>query len=415
STEKAIELIPDSPEFVHFINEARFVTCIGRNVEHIKWLKPDGSQITDTKGRVHVEEKDGRLLLMFDKINNQDHGKWSCVADADDSVLKFFHMKVYVPISFEAYPNVQTAKEDQDATIKCKVKGVPEPKISWYFNGQQIVNGPKYKKLSDGLLIRKVWRNNSGEYTCKAFQISETISNVQEQTVRLNVQHKPYMKRIEQEIRFGYIKGYVNLTCEADAEPPAEFIWYRDGKKVFHNVHNGPHISILQVYIQSKDNLGEYKCRAKNSLGQKDHIIKLQEGTKPETPQTFFLRGVNSDTLDIDVGAKRDPKSTNLMDINGYRFELIPKQVFIANGNWQSAWIKDFSVEDGVTYLLNPLSHNTTYLVRVASRNLAGLSDWTETQEFTTLSNQPHKTSRSSKLKSTILFLFITFLLNEIN
>lgn len=57
------------------------------------------------------------------------------------------------------------------------------------------------------------------------------------------------MKRIEQEIRFGYIKGYVNLTCEADAEPPAEFIWYRDGKKVFHNVHNGPHISILQVSI----------------------------------------------------------------------------------------------------------------------------------------------------------------------
>ena len=60
---------------------------------------------------------------------------------------------------------------------------------------------------------------------------------------------KPHMKRIEQEIRFGYIKGYVNLTCEADAEPPAEFIWYRDGKKVFHNVHNGPHISILQVSI----------------------------------------------------------------------------------------------------------------------------------------------------------------------
>ena len=67
----------------------------GRNVEHVKWLKPDGSQITDTKGRVHVEEKDGRLLLMFDKINSQDHGKWSCVADDDESVLKFFHMKVY--------------------------------------------------------------------------------------------------------------------------------------------------------------------------------------------------------------------------------------------------------------------------------------------------------------------------------
>lgn len=55
------------------------------------------------------------------------------------------------------------------------------------------------------------------------------------------------MRRIEQEIRFGYIKGYVNLTCEADAEPAPEFIWYRDGKKVFHNVYNEPHTSVLQV------------------------------------------------------------------------------------------------------------------------------------------------------------------------
>lgn len=131
----------------------------------------------------------------------------------------------------------------------------------------------------------------------------------------------------------------------------------------------------------------------------------------------FVLRGVSSNTLDIDVGAKKDPKG-NLMDINGYRFELIPKKDFVTNsGSWKGSWIKDFSVEDGVTYLLTPLSADTTYLVRVASRNLAGLSDWSEIKEFTTLLKQPYVTSQSmtASRASTSFVIFIIFLLKLFN
>jgi len=49
---------------------------------------------------------------------------------------------------------------------------------------------PKFTKLADGLLIKSVSRNDTGEYTCKAFQVSAEITNVQEQTIRLNVQRK---------------------------------------------------------------------------------------------------------------------------------------------------------------------------------------------------------------------------------
>lgn len=46
----------------------------------------------------------------------------------------------------------------------------------------------KYKKVKDGLLIKKVSRNNSGEYTCKAFQISEAFTDKAEATIRLVVE-----------------------------------------------------------------------------------------------------------------------------------------------------------------------------------------------------------------------------------
>lgn len=47
-----------------------------------------------------------------------------------------------------------------------------------------------YEITENSLLINSVTRELSGEYTCKAYQISKTISNVQEQTTKLNVERK---------------------------------------------------------------------------------------------------------------------------------------------------------------------------------------------------------------------------------
>lgn len=43
----------------------------------------------------------------------------------------------------------------------------------------------------------------------------------------------------------------------------------------------------------------------------------------------------------------------------------------------------------GITYLINNLASNTSYLLRVASRNPAGLSDWTTPKEITTQTKEP--------------------------
>lgn len=53
-----------------------------------------------------------------------------------------------------------------------------------------VVDQEKYKKIEDGLLIRRVSKHDSGEYSCKAFQISSSLSNVKEQTIRLNIQRE---------------------------------------------------------------------------------------------------------------------------------------------------------------------------------------------------------------------------------
>lgn len=125
--------------------------------------------------------------------------------------------------------------------------------------------------------------------------------------------------------------------------------------------------------MNSSNEFGDYVCEANNTLGTLKRNILLINGTKPNAPSHITLRGVNSNTFDLDVGAKKigpvDP-----MDIIGYRFELVSTEERRNNGgNWTAARVvlKDFT--DGVTYLINNLSPNTTYLIRVASRNPAGL------------------------------------------
>lgn len=51
---------------------------------------------------------------------------------------------------------------------------------------------------------------------------------------------------------------------------------------------------------------------------------------------------------------------------------------------------------DGRRFIATGLSPNTTYLMRAAARNLAGLSDWSSVKIFATLTNAAATTAISN-------------------
>lgn len=62
-------------------------------------------------------------------------------------------------------------------------------------------------------------------------------------------------KKSKVEQTFGYKNGYVNLTCIAQAEPMANFTWYKGNKMLNgknHKIFNGEHVSLLQVRHQQE-------------------------------------------------------------------------------------------------------------------------------------------------------------------
>jgi hypothetical protein len=122
--------------------------------------------------------------------------------------------------------------------------------------------------------------------------------------------------------------------------------------------------------------------------------MKIIEGKRPDMPSKFAIQGRGDRVLDIDLGSIKADKSDPLA-VTHYRFEMVFKDDFDKNdGEWKSPFIKDKAVSN-MTYMLVDLKPNTTYLVRVASLNRVGLSDWTEIKQFTTLDKkpEPEKTS----------------------
>lgn len=185
------------------------------------------------------------------------------------------------------------------------------------------------------------------------------------------------MHRESADIQYGYVKGYVNVTCAALAQPPATFKWFRNNKPIKdHQIVNGEHVSYLQVktyshsscsfldrcilitfcivsphiqlHLNSSKLFGEYVCEAKNELGTLKRTITLMNGTKPPAPSHIALRGIASNSFDLDVGAKKSGKA-DPMDIIAYRFELhTVDDIRASGGKWihPRVVMKDFA--DGI-------------------------------------------------------------------
>jgi len=95
-------------------------------------------------------------------------------------------------------------------------------------------------------------------------------------------------------------------------------------------------IATFQLIASSEDVFGNYMCRASNSLGKMEHVIKLKEGSKPAVPKVS-VRGARHDSVQIDI---EDPQNEK-MDILGYRVQYLREQEL--NKGWDSAQIQEFN------------------------------------------------------------------------
>ncbi|XP_017043933.1 igLON family member 5 [Drosophila ficusphila] len=419
---ESLSLSPAEHSVVRYTEESLIVQCRSPNKDvALQWKSPKGEIIREHKGRIHIEQTSPeQLKIVFAHIALADKGNWSCEAADGGLHSKSFDLIVYQKITFTENATVMTVKEGENATILCEVKGEPQPNVTWHFNGQPISAGAsddsKFHILADGLLINKVTQNDTGEYACRAYQVNSIASDMQERTVLMKIEHKPvWSKAPFVSLQYAYINGTATIMCDALAEPPANFTWYRKHKTLHSNnklytIETDSYWSRLTIHVLNSSAFDSYRCRAKNDLGAIERITKLEQGDKPPAPDNFALRGFNSNTFDIVLSAPRGPAKSP-MGVNGFRIEYMTEMEFKSDaGKWHNAHRKDYSFEEGATFLLTNLEPDTNYLVRAASRNVAGFSDFTKVEKYQTGTLEP-RSSSGVLWKPTILLLALMTLM----
>ncbi|XP_076060631.1 neural cell adhesion molecule 1-like [Oratosquilla oratoria] len=346
------------------------------------WTGPEGKQITDYQSspaikeepRIHVEP--GRMGkgvdLVFKRVLMVDMGNYTCSGNIDgEEVSQSFELVVHKRIDFSDTQLIQYIEEDTDSPVRCNVNGDPMPTIKWKVVGRKIYGDPKFfwdPSMNQDLIVRNVTLEDAGTYICEALQLSDGSSDVKNMEITVRVHHKPQWTNPKMEQAYSYVSGTVNLTCEAKAEPQANFTWMKDDEIVTLSDTvqeiKEPHKSILQLKVTDEDMFGDYICIADNHLGTLERAIILERGAKPATPDVE-TQNVGQNSVKLTLDAPNHPD----MPIVSFKVQYVT-----AGDPWDTAKSAEF--KKGDNYIVQGLYPNTLYVFRAAARNAAGYSDY---------------------------------------
>ncbi|XP_048259444.1 hemicentin-2-like [Haliotis rufescens] len=172
----AVFLSEDSPWTITAGTTAS-VTCGYQNITNytVYWEKEEHSRVTP-----------GNETLIFQNVQVTDHGNYSCVIEANDTVLEQRTLEIrvsYPPgnISISVSNRVRanyTISGGANATLECSVDGFPPPFITWRKDGAIIkeenltYHYGLHKPPTDGFIsvfdVINAGREDSGTYVCTA-------------------------------------------------------------------------------------------------------------------------------------------------------------------------------------------------------------------------------------------------------
>uniref|UniRef100_A0A087YIT8 Ig-like domain-containing protein n=1 Tax=Poecilia formosa TaxID=48698 RepID=A0A087YIT8_POEFO len=186
--------------------------------------------------------------------------------------------------------------------LTCSSDANPAATYTWY---KKDTSGP----LSKGsqLVFKSIQSSDSGEYYCKAQNVLRIKAS---KVVFIDVKYAPRLPSVALRPSGEVVRGTsVNLICSSDANPTAEYIWFKknnpeplsnDSQLVFES-------------IQSSDS-GEYYCTSENMLNQvtsEGMFIDVKYPPSfPIVSHSFSGEVVEGDSVTLACSADANPAAT---------------------------------------------------------------------------------------------------------
>ncbi|GLV34373.1 Dpr-interacting protein alpha [Carabus blaptoides fortunei] len=274
----------------------------------VGWVKADTKAIQAIhdhvithNSRVSVSHGDHSTWnLHIRSVQEEDRGQYMCQINTDPMksqkpfvCLKVGYLDVVVPPDFINEETSGDVMIPEGGTIKltCRARGYPVPHVLWRReDGSDIIvrepNGQKTKLASyqgEILKLVKVSRSDMGAYMCIASNgVPPTVSK----RITVSVHFHPVI-HVPNQLVGAPLGTDVVLECHVEASPKSINYWIRDtGEMVISSEKYDVQVSsksmfevrmIVIIRNLQADDLGSYRCIAKNSLGEVESNIRLYE------------------------------------------------------------------------------------------------------------------------------------------
>ncbi|XP_034058943.1 B-cell receptor CD22-like [Gymnodraco acuticeps] len=182
------------------------------------------------------------------------------------------------PPSVSVSPSAEI-EESSSVTLTCSSDTNPAANYTWYKED----GNAHLSSFNEGprLFLSSIPSSDSGQYYCRAGNL---LGNTISESISIDVTYAPKPPSVSvspsAEIKEG---SSVTLTCSSDANPAANYTWYKEDQNAHLSSFNeGPRLVLIS--IQSSDP-GQYYCMAENKLGVKtSNSISIDVKYAPKLP-----------------------------------------------------------------------------------------------------------------------------------
>ncbi|KAI3353489.1 hypothetical protein L3Q82_020015 [Scortum barcoo] len=196
--------------------------------------------------------------LVFRSIQSSDSGEYYCTAENELGMRTSGNISINVKLS----PSAEIV-EGSSVTLTCSSDANPAAKYTWYKENQTLIQGPE-----DTYHFTSISSEDRGIYHCKSENQHGQSSS---ESVFIDVQYPPKLPSVSVSPSAEIVEGSsVTLTCSSDANPAANYTWYKENE-------DSPKASgqIFTITDFTAEHSGNYYCEAQDSRGRRNSKLHL--------------------------------------------------------------------------------------------------------------------------------------------
>uniref|UniRef100_A0A8C1J2N7 Neuronal cell adhesion molecule a n=1 Tax=Cyprinus carpio TaxID=7962 RepID=A0A8C1J2N7_CYPCA len=249
------------------------------------------------------------------------------------------------------------------ALLDCASFGSPLPKITWFKNGQSVVDGDLYIIHKNNTLEINVARPvHSGKYTCIA---SNSLGN-KENHVYLEVKEPTRILR-QPEYKVVQRNGMAEFECKVKHDPTLfpSMIWLKDNMELPDDSRFEVGSDSLTIHDVREDDEGNYTCIRNTTLDQDSASAMLTVVEQPDPPRDLEL----TDQREHSVRLTWTPGDENNSPIQLFLIQ------YEDSLHEPGVWVNMTEVSGTSTTAHLELSPYVYYSFRVLALNDVGLSE----------------------------------------